>query len=91
MAISKVTVSSRPKVQNIEDFEVLGVDKSTGKSAKADMVQLKGNMFTFEDLTPEQIASLKEEVYLSESEYQALVDSGLVVMGKTYLTYEDDI
>ncbi len=44
MAINKVKVSDRPKVGNIGDFEVLGVDKATGKSAKADMEQLRGNV-----------------------------------------------
>lgn len=70
MAIKKVKVSDRPRVGNINNFEVLGVDKATGTSAKADMVQLRGNTgpqgekgdpFVYSDFTAAQLAALKGE------------------------------
>lgn len=43
MAVSKIKVSQLPKVGDIKNFEVLGLDTSTNRNAKADMTQLKGN------------------------------------------------
>ena len=41
--IVKIKVSQLPQVGNINNFEVLGVDKSTNQSARATMTQLRGN------------------------------------------------
>ncbi|GEM_PF-3222595 len=43
MAVSKIRVSQLPKVGDINNFEVLGLDTSNNQNAKADMAQLKGN------------------------------------------------
>lgn len=44
MASKKIKVSELPLVGNISDFEVPGADKATGRSAKANMNQLRGNV-----------------------------------------------
>lgn len=49
MAINKIKVSETPKVDNINNFIVLGVNIGTNESAHADMVQLRGNV----GLTPD--------------------------------------
>ncbi len=59
MGIRKVKVSTLARVGNILNFIVLGVDNSTGKSAIADMEQLRGNT----GLTPDITVKMKAVAY----------------------------
>lgn len=51
MAIIKIKVSETPKVGNIQDFLVLGLDRSTNDNAHADMEQLRGNVGPAPEIT----------------------------------------
>jgi hypothetical protein len=44
MALNKIKVSQLQQVSNIQNFIVFGYDASSGSSAKANMVQLQGNV-----------------------------------------------